>query len=129
MFCNLLNKSYYNARLIHTIEQIKTKFNNALSKRLYNNRRTYITRVHSNIDENIKQFYHDNWQPSPSPEPQVSIYNDNGKFYKHPKHYLYSTLSEFYTQWTNGIRTRNLLARLRVNAQVKHTLHVKNIAM
>ena len=105
MLCNILNTNYYNTRLIHTIEEIKTKFNNALSKRLYNNRRTYTPRVHRDIDENIKQFYHDNSQPSPSPEQQVWIYNDNGKFYKHPKHYLYSTLSEFYTQWKNDINT------------------------
>ena len=35
MLCNILNKSYYNTTVVQTIEQIKTKFNNALSKRLY----------------------------------------------------------------------------------------------
>ena len=78
MLCNILNKNYYNTRLIHTIEQIKTNFNNAPSKRLYNNRRTYTPRVHSDFDENIKQFSHDNSQPSPSLEQQVWIYTMGG---------------------------------------------------
>ena len=97
-----------------------------MSKKLFRRKVPYVSHVHCEIDANIKQYYHDNSQPSPSPYQQIFIYNDDGTKFKQPKHYLYSTLSEFYNNWKHNINTTNLIEHLGASIPSKaHFAHQK----
>ena len=119
--CSLKNRSlinhflHDNTHAMHRIENIKRRFNTSQSRLLYSKTSPNITKhyIDHQINTSIIQFYHDNTQQSPSPRHQVFIYDRDGNKRRHPKHYLYGNLIDFYQNWCNSDNTQSLLHRLQ----------------
>ena len=112
---NIINTDYYNARLMQTIVNIKKDFDKNISLSLFSRAslHRYPNRVHQDITDYIKQYFHNNTYPSPSPHQQVYVYDYAGNRIKHPKHYLYSTMKQFYDNFINDVLSKQLFTRLR----------------
>ena len=104
----------HNSRLLKTIENIKSTFQSEISLLLHSkSSNPYSARVAPQLQENIIQYYHHNTSPSPSPNHTVYIRDKDGKkLHKHPKHYLYGSLLNFYTEWQNDEKTKKLIKTL-----------------
>lgn len=102
LMTSILDVSYYNSRLMHTIEKIQTDFNDNKSSLLFSSNAakcTYKHRIHIAMSDWIKEFYDNNTLPSPSPFQQVYCYDNNGNKFKHSKHDLYDTMTHGHIQY------------------------------
>lgn len=117
LISNITNTDYYNARLMKTLLNIKKEFKQNISCSLFSRAslHNYPDRVNHEITDYIKQYYHENTYPSPSPYQQVYTYDNGGNRIKHPKHYLYSSMKEFYNNFVTDTYAKQLFTRLQCN--------------